>query len=211
MDTANLSAIIEDGLAKSITYEAYSDLVDQLVQEEKTTGPKQNEDLVYYTKLNAQRSRRLNKTVTVSEEIAARIKSMDEPYTWLVLTESWCGDAAQILPLFQKLAALNPNIQLRLVLRDENLALMDEFLTNGGRSIPKLIMLNEDNEVVGTWGPRPKALQAIYDNWRNDPNKAPYKAFQVEMQKWYLQDAGQSTFNEFGDILSELPLSATAQ
>lgn len=210
MDTANLRSIIDDSLNEAISYEAYTALVDQLVAEEKTTGPKQHEDLVYYTKLNAQRSRRLNKTATVSEPIATVVKSLEGSYTWLVLTESWCGDAAQILPLFQKLAEINPNISLKLVLRDENDALMSQFLTNGGRSIPKLIMLNEQKEVVGTWGPRPKALQEIYDAWRNDPNKPPYKEFQVDMQKWYLKDAGNSTFREIGEILSSLEVAEVA-
>lgn len=203
----NLRSIIENSLKDSITYEAYTELVEQLVGEEKTTGPKQHEDLIYYTKLNAQRSKRLNKTASVSEEIARLVNDLKESYTWLVLTESWCGDAAQILPLFQKMAELNPKIQLKLVLRDENDELMSQFLTNGGRSIPKLIMLNENKEVVGTWGPRPQELQQIYDAWRNSENKPPYKEFQVEMQKWYLKDRGQSTFGEIANVLKDLEIA----
>lgn len=134
----------------------------------------------------------------------ATISSLQNKHTWLVLTESWCGDAAQILPLLNKLAELNSNIDLRLILRDESIALMDNFLTNGGRSIPKLIMLNEQQEVIGSWGPRPVEAQTFYNQWRNDPNQSPYKEFQVEMQKWYLKDKGISTFREIREILAGL-------
>lgn len=207
MEALNLKSIIKESLARSISYADYTGLTEQLVKDEKTTGPKQNEDLVYYTKLNAQRSRRLNKTIKLPEIIAEQVQNIEQPMTWLVLTESWCGDAAQILPLLQKLAEINPNITLRLVLRDENDSLMGQFLTGGGRSIPKLIMLNDELDVLGSWGPRPVDAQILYDSWRNDPNKPPYKEFQVDMQKWYLKDAGQSTFNEVSKVLEGAQLA----
>ncbi len=208
MEAVDLKSLIKESLANAISYSDYSELIQQLVEAEKTTGPKQNEDLVYYTKLNAQRARRLNKTTKLPENVATLVNTFDQPMTWLVLTESWCGDAAQILPLLQKMVESNSNIDLRLALRDENDALMSQFLTRGGRSIPKLIILNEDLDVMGTWGPRPVDAQTLYDNWRNDPNKPPYKEFQVEMQKWYLKDAGQSTFAEVSKVLEDAQLAA---
>lgn len=208
MELANLKSVIKNSLEASISYEDYTALVEQLVIDEKTTGPKQHEDLVYYTKLNAQRSRRLNKTTQLPENIVEQVRQINQPMTWLVLTESWCGDAAQSLPLLHKLSEANPNITFRLVQRDENDELMDNFLTNGGRSIPKLIMLNEELDVLGTWGPRPVEAQTLYDSWRNDPNKPPYKVFQVEMQKWYLKDRGQNTFTEVSEVLSNTQLVA---
>lgn len=207
MEAVDLKSLIKESLANAIDYSDYSELIQQLVKEEKTTGPKQNEDLVYYTKLNAQRARRLNKTTRLPENVATLVSTFDQPMTWLVLTESWCGDAAQILPLLQKMVEVNSNIKLRLVLRDENDALMSQFLTRGGRSIPKLIILNEELDVLGTWGPRPVEAQTLYDSWRNDPNKPPYKEFQVEMQKWYLKDAGQSTFAEVSKVLEDAQLA----
>ncbi len=202
--TDTIDNIISTALERSISYPEYTQLVNQLVDNEGTTGPKQVDDLIYYTKLNAQRSHRLNKTIGLDDKTRSTVKLLNERYTWLVITESWCGDAAQILPLLNKMAEENPRIVLRTVLRDENLELMDEFLTNGGRSIPKLLILNESNQVVGTWGPRPAAAQALYDSWKNDPEKAPYKEFQVEMQKWYLKDKGRSTFQEVSAILTDL-------
>lgn len=200
----NIDQIIQDSLNDSISYDEYNELVHQLVADEKTTGESQDEDLVYFTKLNAQRTKRLNKTSIVDEASAALVAGLKGKYTWLVLTESWCGDAAQILPLFNKITELNANIDLRLVLRDENDALMQEFLTKGGKSIPKLIMLNEQKEVVGSWGPRPVEAQDFYDTWKNNPDKPPYREFQVDMQKWYLTDKGLSTFKEISEILESL-------
>jgi thiol-disulfide isomerase/thioredoxin len=206
METAvkNINQIIQDSLNESISYDQYNELIHHLVDEEKTTGESQHEDLVYFTKLNAQRTKRLNKTSKVDEASRAIVTGLKGKYTWIVLTESWCGDAAQILPLFNKLVALNTNIDLRLVLRDEHSELMDEFLTNGGKSIPKLIMLNEQKEVVGSWGPRPAEAQTFYDIWKNNPNKPPYREFQVDMQKWYLTNKGLSTFKEVSEILKSL-------
>ena len=204
----SLKNIITTALENAISYSDYLTLIDKLVAEEKTTGPKQHEDLVYYTKLNAQRTNRLNKTIKLDAELASNIQRLEEQYTWLVITESWCGDAAQILPLFQKLAEQNVKITLKLVLRDENEELMNQFLTNGGKSIPKLIILDKDLNVKGTWGPRPVEAQTLYDSWKNDPNKPPYKEFQVELQKWYLKDKGVSTFQEIQDIVSSLELEA---
>ena len=203
----SLKDIINTSLKDAISYQDYLTLIDELVEDEKTTGPKQHEDLVYYTKLNNQRTTRLNKTIQVDPETASIVDHLEERYTWLVITESWCGDAAQILPLFNKLAIQNDRIDLKLVLRDEHEDLMNEFLTNGGKSIPKLIMLDENLQVRGTWGPRPKDAQTLYDAWKNDPNKPPYKEFQVDLQKCYLKDRGVSTFREIAEIIKKLELA----
>lgn len=200
----DITHLIQESLTDSISYEEYNTLVQELVETEKTSGERQHEDLVYFTKLNGQRTKRLNKTTKIDSESTKTVTALVGKYTWLVLTESWCGDAAQILPLLNKMAELNANVDLRLVLRDEHSELMEEFLTNGGRSIPKLIMLNEQGVVVGTWGPRPLEAQAFYDAWKNMPDRPPYREFQVDLQKWYLKDKGQSTFKEISKILRNL-------
>ncbi|MEM9325510.1 MAG: thioredoxin family protein [Bacteroidota bacterium] len=200
----SLTDTIKESLEKSLSYTEYNNLVERLVEEHKTSGPKQHEDLVYFTKLNAHRVKRLNKTIELTPDIEQLAKAVDSPQTWLVLSESWCGDAAQTLPLIHKVAEANALITLRIVFRDEHLPLMDEFLTNGGRSIPKLLILNSELEVQGTWGPRPEQAQALYNSWKNDPNKPPYREFQVEMQKWYLADKGVSTFQEISAVLKAI-------
>lgn len=147
-----MKKIIEESLERALSYTEYRNLVSTLLTEGKSTGPNQSEDLLNYSKLNDKRMKRLDKTIQLTEETISKIKDVKEPQTWLVLTEGWCGDAAQNIPVIHKIAAENPNINFKLVLRDENLELMDAFLTNGGRSIPKLIALNEKKEVINTWG-----------------------------------------------------------
>ncbi len=186
-----MKEIIENSLQKAISYSEYRTLVKELLDEGKSTGLNQSEDLLNYSLLNDKRMKRLDKTIKVSEETIAKLKDVKEPQTWLVLTEGWCGDAAQNLPVINKIAEENSNIKLKLVLRDENLELMDEFLTNGGRSIPKLIALDKDNKVINTWGPRPVvATQMVAD----------YKAahgsldadFKKDLQVWYNKNKGEN-------------------
>ncbi|WP_153731614.1 thioredoxin family protein [Sporosarcina obsidiansis] len=76
----------------------------------------------------------------------------------LVITEDWCGDAMLNNPILRRIAEA-ANIEVRAVLRDENLDLIDRYLTNGGRSIPVYLLLNSDGELLAKWGPRAPILQ----------------------------------------------------
>jgi hypothetical protein len=142
-----MKKIIEKSLKTAISYSGYRSLVKNLLIKGKSTGTEQSEDLTNYSMLNDRRMKRLDKTIKISEETIQEFQKVKRPQTWLVLTEGWCGDAAQSLPILNKIASYTANIDLKIVLRDENLDLMDLFLTNGGRSIPKLIVLDKDNNV----------------------------------------------------------------
>lgn len=125
--------------------------------EGKSTGSVQSDDLLHYSKLNETRMNRLEKTIVVSAEIEERLKLLKKQYIWLVISEGWCGDAAQLLPVMHKMEVLTDHIDFKIVFRDENEALMNKFLTNGGKSIPKLIVLDKETlDVLADWGPRPK-------------------------------------------------------
>jgi hypothetical protein len=188
-------------IAKSIDYTTYLALIRDLVSEGKTTGPNQSEDLVAYTKLNLQRMERLNKTIELKPELMQALKRIDEPVTWLVITEAWCGDAAQNIPLMAKLAETHPYINLRFVLRDENQDLMDEFLTNGGRAIPVLIALNQKNKVLYTWGPRPKAAQQMVEEFKKSPDQ-DFEKFKNELHLWYAKNKTTDQQAEFSKMIN---------
>lgn len=193
--------IVNDGLNNAMSYTAFRDLVKTLATTDGTTGVEQSEALIAYTKLNESRMKRWDKTLKISEADQTRIKNFKGSVTWLVIAESWCGDAAHILPVINKVADLNANIDLKVVLRDENDALMNQFLTNGGKSIPKLIMIdNTTGDVVNTFGPRPSIATQLVNDF-----KAEYKvltpAFKEQLQTWYNLDKGQSTV---GDLLALL-------
>ena len=196
-----MKEVIEKSLQNTTTYQEYKDLVKSLLAENKSTGPNQSEDLTNYSMLNDRRMKRLDKTIKITEKTATEIQKLTEPQTWLVITEGWCGDAAQNLPVIQKMAALNENIDLKLVLRDENLELMDLFLTNGGRSIPKLVALDKDNNVLNTWGPRPTVATKMVADYKTEHGVLDAQ-FKQDLQVWYNKDKGISTQEDFLKFLN---------
>ncbi len=148
--------LVQKGISKALSYPEYRLLIDNLSTEGRSTGSEQSEDLTNYTILNQRRMKRLDKTLKISDESVSKIKDFAKKVSWLVLTESWCGDAAQTMPMMNKVAELNENITLRVILRDENLDIMHRFLTNNSMSIPKLVMVSDETgEVLGEWGSRP--------------------------------------------------------
>lgn len=182
-----LSLFAPEKLKSAFSYSEYMDLMEGLVKEGKTTGPKQNADYAAYTRLNLARMKRLNKTAVIEPGLAEAMMSIGGPQKWYVLTEAWCGDAAQCIPVIAKAAALNTDISLTLMLRDENPEVMSRYLTNGGKSIPKLIALDEDGNERFTWGPRPAGAQEIYSGFMAEPGR-PISELTEALQRWYNAD-----------------------
>lgn len=196
-------------LFKSHSYQEYRKIISDLLDEGKSTGKEQSEDLTHYSILNETRMNRLDKTIKVSEDSIANLQNLKRDYIWLVITEGWCGDAAQILPVFNKMAELSDKVELRIVFRDENEELMNLFLTNKTKSIPKLIIIDkETGSVVNHWGPRPKGAVNLIQNYKEQLGFIDETA-KAELQMWYLHDKGISTQNEVIKmmvILDELKL-----
>lgn len=197
-----LKELIKKGVARALSYSEYRLLMDHLVMESGTTGLEQSQMYIDYTKLNQQRMKRLDKTIKVNEDSKAKISGISYKMTWLVLTESWCGDAAQTIPVINKLEILNPNISLKIIQRDEHLELMECFLTNGSRSIPKLLAIDPVSyDVLWSWGPRPsEALQLANDYKKEHGELSP--EFKEELQVWYNKDKGKNTVADLMKLLS---------
>ena len=195
------TSLIENSLNKSYSYNQYRSHVTGLLEEGLSTGATQSEDLTHYSTLNEVRMNRLDKTIHVPDEIKAKLKGLKKEHTLLVISEGWCGDAAQILPVINKMVAETDKLDLKIVLRDENDELMSDYLTNGARSIPKLVLVETDSLVArGSWGPRPHdAAQLIADN-KVQFGSVTAEA-KTELQKWYLQDKGHSTMEEIALLL----------
>lgn len=196
-----MKEVIDSSLKKGISYTEYRDLVSDLLKEQKSTGPNQSEALYNYSLLNDRRMKRLDKTSKLTEETIENVKKISQPQTWLVLTEGWCGDAAQNLPVLNKIAEENENVDLKLVLRDENLELMDAFLTNGGRSIPKLIALDENKNVLFTWGPRPSVATKMITDYKEQNGVVDAK-IKEDLQRWYNKDKGINVQEDLISLLS---------
>lgn len=192
---------IQKGIAKGMSYREYRDLVSDLARNRQTTGEEQLESLINYTELNDRRMNRWDKTLKIPVAIQEKIAKIDSKIVFLVLSESWCGDAAPSLPVMNKIVELNPNIDFKIILRDENLELMDQFLTNGSRSIPKLIIFNkESEEVVGEWGPRPSIATQMVNDYKKEHGNLDAQ-FKQDLQVWYNKDKGQNILEDISGLL----------
>jgi hypothetical protein len=194
----NYAEIFKTGL----TYDAYRNLIDKLLAEGKTTGPDNSEAMLNYSKMNVQRMKRVDKTLVLNEKLSTAIKNLEGNYKFLVITEGWCGDASQIVPVFNKMAIESTGkIELKLILRDENLPLMDAYLTNGGRAIPILLILDEKAEnVLAKWGPRPSAAQELLINLKKE--ETDIMVISEKLHGWYAKDKTQSVQKELFTVLN---------
>lgn len=195
---------IKKYIDKAYSYKEYRKLIEDLLSKGKTTGNSQTEKNIAYTKLNVQRMNRLDKTVSVIPELLSLIKSFDRKCIWLMIAEAWCGDCAQIIPVLDKIAEASDHIELKIVLRDENPELMDRYLTNGGRAIPKLICVDSDTmHEICTWGPRPKPAQEMITSHKANPVKE-YSEVQKEIQLWYANDKGETLQKEIMELINTM-------
>jgi hypothetical protein len=197
---------------RSLSFTEYLDLIDRLLLEGKTTGPVQSDSMLGYARVNRARIQRLMNTIELEDKVSAFIRSLDIDWVWLIITEGWCGDAAQNIPVIEKIAAANSGIETRYILRDENPELMDRFLTNGSRSIPKLIAVErKSNNVLGTWGPRPELGQQLFNDQKTAGVDKPL--ILENLQRWYHQNRGRSIQAELADLSlwwAKAPLSRAA-
>jgi thioredoxin-like negative regulator of GroEL len=200
-----MKIVVAQALFKSHSYPEYRKLMADLLKEGKSTAVEQTEERTHYSELNEARMHRLDKTIKITEENSTKLKALNKSYLWIVLTESWCGDAAQILPILNKMVLeANQKIELKLVLRDENTALMNHFLTNKAKAIPKLILIDKaTGSVVGDWGPRPKGAIDLMESYKEKFGIIDETA-KTELQLWYLHDKGVSTQNEIIQLLQHL-------
>ena len=197
----NREQLILKALPKAISYQDYRILTEEHALSDTNSGPEITEGLANYTKLNHRRMKRLDKTLKISEELKDKIAKYSKNVTWLVLTETWCGDAAQTMPMIQKFADHNPGIKFKVLLRDEHLEIMDQFLYNGGRSIPKLIAFDTDtNEVIGDWGPRPSEATKMVNDYKAAHGKLTSE-FKEDLQVWYNKDKGANTAEDLSKLL----------
>ena len=199
-----MKSIIENSLSNSYSYSDYRNLIKSLLEKGQSTGNEQSEALNHYTELNETRMNRLEKTIVIAIENVQKLQQLKRSYIWLVISEGWCGDAAQILPIIYKMAQLSKNIELKIVLRDENEELMNLFLTNGTKSIPKLLVVDKNTlDVLGDFGPRPIGAKQLILNYKKEHGIIDEKA-KTDLQLWYLHDKGLTTQKEIVDLVCSL-------
>lgn len=184
--------LIERSVTAASPYVDYRLMLTRLLEDEgKTTGANQSDYYLEVAHLNQARMKRLDRKPRLTEATTASLDGLDRELTLLTLTEGWCGDAAQIVPVLNWMADYSPKLHLYTLLRDEHLELMDEFLTNGARSIPMTIILDtHTKEVLGSWGPRPAAAQKMVMDYKALPEaeKPSYPEFAKGLHTWYARD-----------------------
>lgn len=185
---------------RSFTYPEFVQLTEDLVAAGRTTGPDQSEEMVHYTRLNLHRMRRWNKTFHPDEELINRLRGSGQ--SWWAITEPWCGDSAQSLPVLGIIAQAS-GIPFRIVLRDENTGIMDRYLTNGSRSIPILVAFDAEGDELFRWGARPAAAQKIVADWKHARGDKSYEDLKEEIHLWYARDKGQSLQQELMALASK--------
>ena len=196
-----MKSIIQSALQNSHSYTEYRTLVSKLISEGKSTGKEQSADLLHYSELNEVRMKRLEKTLKLDLEVEKALQNLKSKQTWLVISEGWCGDAAQILPIIKLMTEVSENIDLKLVFRDENEELINLFLTNGAKSIPKLLLLDEAFNLINHWGPRPEGAKNLIIEYKAKHGIVD-EAAKIALQKWYLDDKGISTMKEIVWMIS---------
>jgi len=179
----------------------YSNGFDEILQMDIKQVPYNDTSYLEYTKLNKSRFNRWIKTGMLLQQNILQLKNINKQQNWVLITEHWCGDAAHIVPFIIKLAAINPLINLEIQLRDSN-SEIENYLTNGGKSIPILIIRDENKKDIVVWGPRPKECQFLYLEMKKD--NIELNEQKIQLQNWYNHDNGVSIQNE---ICALLPLT----
>jgi len=141
-------------------------------------------------KLNLHRMTRIEKHYSISEELKNLILQVDKPQTWMIISETWCGDSAQNIPFISKMAETNSNINIKIILRDSNPDIMDLYLTNGTRSIPILVAFDESGKELLRWGPRPQEAKQLVNDLIAQGVEKSIRAEKLHL--WYGRNRGRS-------------------
>lgn len=136
----------------------------------------------------------------VDDDLLERARALAGPWHLLVLSEDWCGDAVNSVPVVARLAEQVAALELRILARDRNPELMDAHLTGTSRSIPVVMALDGEFREHGWWGPRPAELQ----RWFLETGKSMEKVSRYrEIRTWYARDRGVSTIREIVELLEK--------
>jgi hypothetical protein len=181
-----------------MNFTSYHKLFEEILNSEKQQAPYDKADYLNYTKLNFSRTSRWLKQTEIKDEIKHFFGTIKQVQNWVLITEPWCGDAAHSVPFIYLLSQLSDKIKLKIQLRDFG-SEIENYLTNGGKSIPILIIRNEENQDLAVWGPRPAKCQELFLEMKT--KELDFEQQKIELQNWYNMDKGQSIIEELIRIL----------
>jgi len=186
-----------------MTFQKYSDYFQNIINTpfDKQSAPYNKADYINYTRLNWSRMNRWLKTGKLSDELKNAVREVNIPQHWIVITEPWCGDAAHSVPFIELASDENPLITVSYELRDSEPFRINDYLTHGTKSIPKLIMQDATGNDLGSWGPRPKDCQDLYAKLLAE--SADFEKIKTEIQHWYNTNKGEDLQNELSALITQ--------
>ena len=177
-----------------MTFKDYQQTFDEVLAGNIIHSPYDDPHFLEYTKLNFSRQNRWLKKGEILPESRAAVNSISKKQTWVIITEPWCGDAAHCVPFIVKLAELNPLITLEIQLRDSENSEIENYLTNGVKSIPSLIIRDGNNTDLFVWGPRPEPAAILF--LESKAQQLSVVDQKVALQNWYNKDIGHTIQKE---------------
>ena len=182
-----------------MNWNEYNAKFEDILKGRNTSAPYDNPAYLEYVKLNNSRSNRWLKKAELTDKTKEAIDNIKSPQKWYLITEPWCGDAAHLTPFIQKMAEHGEKIELEVIHRDGDNNMIDSYLTNGGRAIPKLIARDEQDNDLFIWGPRPSEPQALVMELKNSTKT--FEEQKAELQIWYNKDKGDSIQKELTELI----------
>ncbi|MCO5260460.1 MAG: thioredoxin family protein [Crocinitomicaceae bacterium] len=176
-------------------YDEYLNLFDTILKSDSPKAPYDDAEYFNYTKLNDSRMKRWNKTASLTDEMIEALTNLKQKQHWIIIAEPWCGDASQIVPFLVKMAEQSPAITYEIQLRDSEPFLIDSYLTNGGKAIPKMVSRDENGNDLFVWGPRPKGAQDLMI--ASKAKEIPMEQIKIDLQNWYNTNKGVAIQDEF--------------
>ncbi len=177
-----------------MNYDQYKRLFDEILANPTPAHPYDAVEYMSYTKLNRSRMRRWDKQLAPDELMISELNQIASPQHWVIISEPWCGDAAHIIPFLIHMTQQNTLISYEIQLRDTAPFLIESYLTNGSRSIPKLIVRDDMGKDIFAWGPRPVGSQQLMEQMK--AGNADFETIKIALQNWYNNDKGRSLYRE---------------
>ncbi|MCO6494673.1 MAG: thioredoxin family protein [Bacteroidetes bacterium] len=185
-----------------MNFQSYLNQFTQILENPNPPAPYDDPAYAEYVKLNWSRLSRWTKGGEIIPELKEVVSKINKPMNWVIITEPWCGDAAHIVPFIHLIASLNPLIHAEYELRDSEPFTINQYLTNGGKAIPIVVVRDENGKDIFRWGPRPKLAQDFFLELKN--KGVEMDEVKTQLQLWYNKDKGQALQNEFVHLLSNI-------
>jgi hypothetical protein len=132
--------------------------------------------------------------VKIRPEDREALKKLGKKLNVLVITEDWCGDALYNVPVLGKLVEGNPNVEVRVFLRDKNPDLMDQYLNQGTyRSIPVFAFFDESMNEIARFIERPPKVTEVIEKKMLEVRRA--------LRGEHLEDWRQAVVDEVRGLL----------